>query len=264
MRSFKAEVEHTAASIKGNVSIVVKTTDETIEINSKKKVPAASTIKIPILMEAFRQVEIGELDFDEKVDIPSHKKVGGDGVLKLLNNSLSLSILDLMKLMIVVSDNTASNLVIDRLGFSNINNLCEKLDCTDTRLNRYFMDFEAIKAGVDNATSASDMVQFFSEIKESQLLSRKSCQSIYNILKEQQFASGLPAYQKDGDLEIANKPGMLPGVQHDVGIFTYNSETVYAAVLLSELDDEEAGRRVIADMGRSIMEFIKKKRIKNT
>ncbi|MGI8316966.1 serine hydrolase [Halobacillus mangrovi] len=258
MDALKREVEHILSSVEGRASVVIKNKKAGIAINGSERTSAASTIKIPIIMEAFRQAENGDLDLREKVQLASDLKTGGDGVLKLLENNLSLSILDLMKLMIVVSDNTASNLLVTRFGFSNVNHLCEQLGCTNTRLNRYFMDFEARDSGVDNTTSAWDMVEFLSEMEHGKFLSERSRQSIYNILREQQFTSGLPAYNKDEDVLTANKPGMLPGVQHDVGIFKYKDETVYAAVLLSELNDEEAGRRAIADIGRGIMGFMSK------
>ncbi|ARI78736.1 serine hydrolase [Halobacillus mangrovi] len=258
MDALQREVEHIVASVKGRVSVVIENKKAAIAINGSERTTAASTIKIPIIMEAFRQAENGDLDLKEKVQVTPDLKTGGDGVLKLLENELSLSILDLMKLMIVVSDNTASNLLITRLGFSNINHLCEQLGCTNTRLNLYFMDFRARGAGVDNMTSARDMVAFLSEIEGGNFVNERSRKTIYNILREQQFTSGLPAYNKNEDILTANKPGMLPGIQHDVGIFKYRNETVYAAVLLSELNDEEAGRRAITDIGRSIIKFMKK------
>ena len=141
-------------SVTGKCSVTISTPEGDFDINGSAKLSAASLIKIPILLEAFRQVEVGILDLNQPIDIPPEEKVGGMGVLTRLSDGMTLPFRDVITLMIIVSDNTATNLVIDQVGLERVNALCSELNAEQTVLGRRLMDLKAREEGRDNFTSA--------------------------------------------------------------------------------------------------------------
>ncbi|WP_163970438.1 serine hydrolase [Oceanobacillus halotolerans] len=254
-------IENCFEDIQGEYSIVIEIGNNQISLNGNKKMPAASIIKIPILMEGYRVIENKKFSEMTKIRYLEEDKVGGMGVLNSLASANPLAWIDILTLMIIVSDNTAANLAIKNLGFSEVNRLCEEAGCKNTDLGRYFMDMEAIKKGSNNYTSANDMVFLLKEIVHGNLLSDDSKASILRILKHQQFNTKLPGllHQKDipGSLVMAHKTGELPGVEHDVGILEYKEEKVYIAVLLSDLSSNCDGQKAIAQIGELVYRFLK-------
>lgn len=95
-------------------------------------------------MEAFHQAENGDLNLSETISVPADAVVGGSGVLQTLSENVSMTLFDVMTLMIIVSDNTASNLALERVGLDNVNRLCGNLGSYDTKIQRYFMDIKAV------------------------------------------------------------------------------------------------------------------------
>ena len=118
-----------------------------------QKFPSASVIKLFILWELYRQTENGEKSLTDQIVLTEEMKVGGFGVLTHLTGNPSLSLHDIATLMIISSDNTATNILIDSLGIAQINATCKKMGWNETILGRKMMDFEAKAAGKDNYTS---------------------------------------------------------------------------------------------------------------
>ncbi|MFP4200131.1 MAG: serine hydrolase [Clostridia bacterium] len=246
-------------TLEGRASVAVSTPEGDIEVNAGDRLPAASLIKIPILLEAFRQAESREVDLDAPVPVSPGEKVGGTGVLTRLSDGLTLPLRDLMTLMIIVSDNTATNLVIDTVGMDRVNELCRELGAHSTLLDRRLMDLEARQAGHDNYTSTSDMVLLLREIAEGDLVSAKSRQEMVGILQGQQFNTKLPAMIPSGvpgDPVLAHKTGELPGVEHDAAIFVRDDSNVYVAGMLTELEDNRLGWDTLARIGRAVYDYM--------
>ncbi|KGP72704.1 serine hydrolase [Pontibacillus yanchengensis] len=249
LSSLEKKVTNIVSTLNAKASVVIRTNYGTIAINEKEIMPAASVIKIPIMMEAFRQARTEGGDLSAPVTIPQHNKVGGAGVLQFLSQD-TFSLYDLVKLMIIVSDNTASNAVIRSVGMEAINRMIEELGCWNTKLRREFMNLKAQGQGFDNTTTAEDMVNLLEQLA---LHDRE----MVEILKGQQLTSQLPAYNTYEDLEIANKTGELDGVQHDVGMFVDSYQSVYVAVLLNEVGEAVEAQRAIADIGHQVMQYMK-------
>ena len=249
-------INQMAAKVDGYVSLMIEVGSKMISINHDKRCSAASLIKVPILMEAYRQAESGILDLSEKITIPPSEKVGGAGVLKALSPEAALTIKDLMTLMIIVSDNTATNVLIDRLGIDSINQLCTALHCSCTHLGRRLMDFDAIEKGMDNFTSAGDMIRLLKEIDQGPRLGKESRKEMISIMNAQQFYDKLPARMDRDLMFVANKTGELPGIEHDAAIIRTNNLTAYAAVLTYGLFDNYEGRQIISDIGKVLFEYL--------
>ncbi|WP_026678628.1 serine hydrolase [Fictibacillus gelatini] len=258
----KEHLQEVATGICGKMSIVLEIENLQISINGDDPFPSASLIKIPIMMEAFRQAQIGMLDLDETYRVPSEAPVGGMGVIQHLRPEIELSIHDLITLMIIVSDNTATNLLIDLVGMEAVNKLSSDLGCNQTLLARKMMDVTAQKNGKDNWTSAYDIVKFLKEIDQGKLLTSKQRTNALKTLRQQQFHSKLPALISESFSEetyVAHKTGELPGTEHDAGIIQANGKRAYIAVLTTDLDNNITGQKAIAQIGKLVFDHIMEK-----
>ncbi|KAB2329933.1 serine hydrolase [Cytobacillus depressus] len=255
--SLKAKVEEVAAKCQGRVGLVVETSEGRLEIRHHEKFSSASLIKIPILIEGLRQYDHGLLHLQEYVPASPSSRVGGAGVIQTLSDDLQLKVVDLMALMIIVSDNTATNLLIDRLGKDKINQCIQALYLQSTELNRKMMDFVAIRNGRNNYTSPEDMITCLKVIdNQPQFLSGASSVKALTILENQQFKNKL-SYLMDLDhIRVANKTGELPGVEHDCAIIKYGGKTIYAAVLIDQLSKQEDGHKTLAQIGKLVSQYI--------
>lgn len=252
----EAKVKEIIDQCEGRMSVRIEVDDHIIDFTSGKRYQAASLIKIPILIEAFRQVESKKIDLDQIVAIPSSEKVGGSGVIFALSENAKLSIGDLMTLMIIVSDNTATNVLIDILGLETIQACTKTLGLTSTEINRKLMDMEALKRGVRNFTSPHDMVTCLKSIQNQTLLSQQSSEKILSILENQQFTHKLPVFMDDEQVRVYSKTGEINGVEHDCAIVTYQEKTAFVVVSVDQLKVNEVGRRSIRQVGKALYDYL--------
>ncbi|MBP3038428.1 serine hydrolase [Bacillaceae bacterium Marseille-Q3522] len=240
----------------GRFSVTIEIGGERLDWNGEEMYPAASLIKLPIMMTAFLQIEQGKWDSKELVPLKTLNRVGGSGVLQSFSDEGSLPIMDLITLMIVVSDNTATNWLIDKVGISEVNQFLEKANCLHTKLNRKLMDDTAIKKKIDNFTSSQDMIKLLKQIHKPGLFSQESCHSMFAIMSKQQFQHKLPAFIDQQKMQVANKTGEVAHVEHDSAIITYKNHTAYAAVLSADLPSTNTGKTIIQLIGKNLSEFL--------
>jgi beta-lactamase class A len=240
----------------GRISLHIELPAHCIKVHSDVSYSAASLIKLPILLEGFREIQEGLLDPHEIIPLIQKDKVGGAGVLSQLSSHARMTVHDLLTLMIIISDNTAANLLINRLGMDSINGMCRLLNLHETKLNRKLMDFDALKSGVDNYISAADAVNCLKAIDNGDFFQLKSRESMHGILHNQQFWQKLPGRMDRNLVYTANKTGELPGVEHDCAIIRYNHQTIYAAVFIDELTDNSTGSRLITKVGEYLNDYL--------
>ncbi|MDN4075177.1 serine hydrolase [Fictibacillus terranigra] len=240
----------------GDYAFRIETEEGHIEYRDDDIFPAASLIKIPILMESFRLAEQKLIDLSSKISLHQEGKAGGAGVLHLLSREATVTLADVLMLMITVSDNMAANIMIERTGMDRINALLAEMGCSKTVLGRRLMDFEAVKQGKNNFTSARDVILLLKEIGRGRMLKEESRKAILQILQNQQFRYKLPAYMDEETIMIANKTGELEGVEHDAGIFTLKETKIYAAVLTNNLPDEAEGRQALSLIGKALNDYM--------
>jgi beta-lactamase class A len=234
----------------GRVGVAIEIEGKSFYFQNEDVFPSASVIKIPILIECLRQSELGLVDLNQWLPVPA--KAGGSGVLQALSADVRLSIKDFMTLMIIVSDNTATNALIDLLGIESINHAMQEMGLQDTVLNRKMMDFDAKKRGLDNFTSPRDMITCLKIINEGSYLSPASRETALSIMNHQQFQDKLLGMIDADQIFAAGKTGSLPGVENDCAVFKVNGKTAYVAVLMDKLEDVYAGRGMISRIGRII------------
>ncbi|XXM72600.1 serine hydrolase [Lysinibacillus sphaericus] len=252
----KGQIHEMVEDVEGRISLHIELPAHTIQMHSDVPYSAASLIKLPILLEGFRQIQEGKLDPDEVIPVTQEDKVGGAGVLSHLSPHTKVTVHDLLTLMIIVSDNTASNLLIDRMGMDSVNGMCRLLGLEQTKLSRNLMDLEALESGVDNHISATDAVKCLKAMENEDLFHLNSRESMIRILQNQQFYQKLPGSMDRDVVFTANKTGELPGVEHDCAIIRYNQQTVFAAILIDELKDNSEGSGLIMKVGKCLNEYL--------
>lgn len=239
-------------STEEEVSVVVKNLSENkwiFKYNEEKVLPSASTIKILIMVEAFRRIELGEFKVDEKIKIDKRDIVDFSIISELGKDEYSF--IDLIIWMIIISDNTATNVLIENLGYEKINKMAEDLNCQNTILQRKMMDFEAVKLGKENLTTPMDMAIIMEKIYSKSILSEKSCKMMIDILKRQRHKDKLPRYIVE-DVVLANKTGELTGINHDIGIFYLQNLDYLIGVFTTDAKDDISGKRTIGKISKLV------------
>ncbi|HHY36864.1 MAG TPA: serine hydrolase [Firmicutes bacterium] len=218
-------------TLEGEVGLYLEdlATGETFTVNPDRVFPSASVIKIPILAALFALAEEGKVDLAGEITIKPENRVGGCGVLSELNPGLKPTVLDVATLMIIQSDNAATNELIDLVGMDRVNGFAGELGLEQTRLQRKMMDSEAVKQGRDNFTSPRDIGRLLRLLVEGKVVSREASAKMLDIMKRQQLRNKLPALLPE-DVIIAHKTGDLNRLEHDVGVFFLPEHTYILAI----------------------------------
>ena len=225
----QAKVSH----FQGKVSLYAKNLQGggTYSLRGSEPVRTASTIKLAILVECFFEAAEGKLKWDEPITLTKGEQVSGSGLLQDFTPGVQLPLRDVADLMIVVSDNTATNLILNRIGGDAVNARMEKLGLTQTRVMRKILGDgnKAQASGVtlegakpENArwglgrSSPQEMVTILEKIYRGELVSQEACEQILEILKRQRDHSGI--FRDGKSIKVANKAGALDQLRSDVGI----------------------------------------------
>ncbi|MCM8786764.1 MAG: class A beta-lactamase-related serine hydrolase, partial [Candidatus Omnitrophica bacterium] len=185
--------------------------------NENKLFPAASLIKLPILATSFFAIEEGKISLRTIIVIQHKDIAGGSGILKTQSLPIKLTFEELLKNMILYSDNTATNKIIDILGIDYLNNVFKKIGLKHTYLKRKMMDFSKRKGGIENYTSISDITYLFEQIYNKKLFNEKYSKLALRFLLEQKINDRLPKYLPE-TVKVAHKTGLEKGIVHDAGI----------------------------------------------
>ena len=278
--SLQKTLEAIVAQHRGNVALFAENlkTGQTVGINPDEPVQTASVIKLTILYEAMEQVRAGKVHLSDSLVLRKVDQVGGSGVLLFFDTPVTLTLKDALTMMIVMSDNTATNLAIDHIGLANINNRIQKLGLKNTYLYRKVfqpaegpMPADQKRFGLAK-TTPREMAEVMQKIVNCELADpgtpsqpgdQQLCSVMLHMLRNQFYRGGIPRYLEtiypDADLAIANKTGDDDGVRNDVAainskqgmlilsIFTYNDRDQTWTV------DDEAELN-IAKLARAIVE----------
>ncbi len=248
--SFSARLEAIASSVDGSVAYLVVdlTTGQRFERRAAEPFPAASAIKIGILHELFAQADAGTLTLDDPQPLPAASRAGGAGILQRLSSPV-LSLRDHALLMILLSDNTATNVLIDRLGADRITASMQALGAKGYRLRRRMMDGAAAARGEENVASADDLALIMDAFRTGRGLRPESQAEAVRILREfgaTPVRAGVPA-----GVPVATKPGALDGVRTEVSWVALEGRPYLLVALLSFLADYPSGEAAITDLSRS-------------
>lgn len=236
-------------------SIVDLATGDRIERLQDDVFPTASTIKLALLYELYRQADGGKVRLDDSRPVPKTAAVGGTGILKELTSPV-LSLRDYATLMVVLSDNTATNLLIDVVGMANVNARMESLGLKATKLRRKMIDLEAARRGDENVSTPRELTALLRILDRGDGLAPPSRTELLDILKKEKstpMRRGIPS-----DVPVANKPGSLEGVAVDAGIVYLKERPYLFAAMATWLRDDAAGDAAIADASRATYEYFER------
>lgn len=200
-------------------------------IYNSKPMRSASMIKVFILATVMEKAKNGEINIDETITLRGSDKVGGAGILAGYASGTQLSLREVMELMITHSDNTATNIVIDRVGMSTINEYIQRQGYSDTVLRRKMMDYDAIAAGRENFSSVQDLGTFFNRLYNYECVGEEWDKIMIDFLVKQTDTDCFPAALPDK--QIAHKTGALDGLYDDGGII-YSDAGDAVLVIMTE------------------------------
>jgi len=248
-------IQEIAGECGGTVSVAVRNIEKAADyaINDGIVMSAASVIKLPMLVEAMRRVAEGSLTLDSLCPIPD-ERTRGSGVVRYLHNGVTLTLGDLLQLMMIVSDNTAANIVIDLLGPENVNSTMLGMGYANTRLRRKMMDWRAIERGLDNLCTAREIADLLVRIARGQCIHANYDQMMVDILRGQQDASKLGLFLPDG-VKLGNKTGAREGIMHDCGIVSTDRFSYAICVLTKGAKSSGDASIAIGRISRLVYDF---------
>lgn len=270
-----AQLRAIANGYRGNVALFATDlrTGKTVAMNADTPVPTASVIKLAVLFEALKQVQAGTVHFNDKLTLKKDDQVGGSGVLAQFDTPLTLTLKDALTMMVIVSDNTATNLAIDHLGLDNIDRRIQWLGLRNTWL--YKKVFRPVSGPVPpdqpkfglGKTTAREMAGVIQRFETCDLngpgttaapdaQDRQLCDTALHMLKNQTDREDVPRYLP---FDVANKTGSLDDVRNDVAIvYAPNGPVIVSAFTYNNKDQswtpDNAGQLLIAKLAKTILD----------
>ncbi len=275
INSLKHEIINHFNKYEGDFALAYLNLDNTsdnIFINEKEEFHAASTMKTPVMIEVLKQAEEGKFNLNDSILIKNEFKSivdgsaysmdieedSGDGLYKYIGHKKT--IYDLVYEMITVSSNLATNILIDLVDAKNVMKTMKQIGANDIQVLRGVEDNKAFNLGLNNTTTAYDLMFIFKSIAEHKILSDSSCNDMINILLQQKFNERIPA-DLPSDVKVAHKTGSITGVGHDSGIIYLPDGREYILVLLSKnVKDEEGVIKMQAEISRMIYDYLNTQR----
>lgn len=242
---------------KGTAYIVVKDYNRNwrIDIASDVQVPAASIIKVPIMGAVFSAQKEGKLSLSDKIKLRQKDKTGGSGTLKNQRSGREHSIKELIELMNTISDNTATNIIINHLGFDYLNAWFKDNGLRGTTISRLMMDMASRNKGIENYTTAEDAALVFDKIYKGQLISKDVSSECLDILKNQKTRNRIPAKLPKGTV-VSHKTGLEKGICHDGGIvFTENGDFLICVLTRHEYSNSYRSRELISKIAHTVYRY---------
>ena len=243
-------------------------TGDTLFINAHEKFHAASTMKVPVMIELYKQAHVGKFSLNDSVLIKTEFTSIVDGSMYKMDVDVDsetilyeqvgkkIPIRDLMYQMITKSSNLATNILIELVDAKNVTATMRELGAPDIEVLRGVEDLKAFSQGLSNSTTAYDLMKIFEAIGMDWIISEQVCEEIRSVLLDQHFNDIIPALLPE-EVRIAHKTGSITGVKHDSGLIVLPTGHKYVLVLLSkELVDEDKGVETLALISKKVYEYV--------
>jgi beta-lactamase class A len=244
------------------VAVAFRTLDANSELllRADDSFHAASTMKIPVMIELFHQVKEGKLHFDDPLVIRNEFHSVADGSIYKLDpaddsetdlykaEGQTRTLRQLCDLMITVSSNLATNLTIEKLGVENIRATVHSLDADGMRVLRGVEDNKAFDNGLNNTTTGRALLQLLTALAQGKAVDENSSRKMVEILEQQKFNEGIPSGLPPG-IWVAHKTGDITKIHHDAAI-VYAAKPFVLVILVRGLEDEKVNYALMGDLAR--------------
>ncbi len=271
LNELKKEVQNKLAISNAHFGIAFKDlqTGKTLLLNEKDAFHAASTMKTPVLAELFRQAAAGKFSLTDSIVIKNSFSSIVDGSKYSLDSAddsefelyknigKKRTIASLAYEMIILSSNLATNLLIDLVKPDSVMLTMKKIGANDIKVLRGVEDNKAYQKGLNNTTTAYDLLLIYEQMANEKLISDAASKEMIKILLDQRFNEIIPA-QLPKNVKVAHKTGSITGIQHDSGIVFLPDGKKYVLVLLSRFDpaDEKKAIKAMADVSKLIYDYM--------
>jgi len=270
MHHLKQEINQLLAKQKGTFAVAFKdlSTGKELLINAHENFHAASTMKTPVMIEIFKQVSEGKFSLKDSILIKNRFKSIVDSSFYSLDSTddseseiymhigEKRTLYDLMYQMIIASSNLSTNLLIDLVDAKKVTQTMREMGAKKIMVLRGVEDNKAFEKGLNNTTTAYDLMLIFEKIAEGKAVNKKSSDEMIDILLNQEHNEIIPA-KLPKEVKVAHKTGSITGVHHDSGIIILPDGRKYVLVLLSKnLEDEKAAVEAMAEVSKIIYDFV--------
>jgi len=239
-----AEVDHNLDGVMG-VAIEDLTSGQKYQLRENEVFPQASSIKIAVLAELYRQAQQGKLKLTDLYVVKSADLVEDSPIMNGLTPGVTqITLRDLATMVVAVSDNSAANILIDRVGMENVNSFLESLGLTHTRLRRKMMDLKAAGEGRENISTPGEMMTLLDAIYRGKVLNKSMTDDFFKLLSTKKNSS-IPRDLPE-NLKIADKDGELEGVRNDSGVIFLENRPYILCVMTTYLRRERDGEAAIS------------------
>ena len=243
----EASIEQVDQHLDGVMGVAIEdlTTGDHYFLHEDEVFAQASSIKIAVLANLYLQAQQGKLKLTDLYTVQSSDLVPDSDIMNGLTPGVTrITLRDLATMMVAVSDNAATNVLIDRVGMANVNTMLDSLGLSQTRLRRKMMDLEAAKQGRENISTPREMMMLLDAIYHGKVLNKESTEDFFKVLSTNK-ASFIPRDLPAG-LKIADKPGELEAVRNDSGIVFVEGHPYVICVMTAFLNNERDGEAAIS------------------
>jgi beta-lactamase class A len=265
----KGEIQTMLKEQQGEFAVAFKdlSSDRQILINEHLMFHAASTMKTPVMIEVYKQASEGRFNLTDSVKVTTEFKSIVDSTFSLSPDDDSehalyeiagkkTTVSDLVYRMITLSSNLATNILIDLVGAANVTQTMRGMGANEILVLRGVEDGKAYRAGLNNKTSAYDLMLIFEQLALGKAVSQTASQEMIDVLSAQEFNTIIPA-RLPKEVRVAHKTGWIKGLNHDSGIVILPDGRKYVLVILShKLQDEKKAIDAMSDVSAKIYEFV--------
>jgi beta-lactamase class A len=238
------EIDHNLDGVLG-VAILDLNSGKKFLSNGDEVFPQASSIKIAVLAELYRQAQSGKLKLTDLYTVQSSDLVPDSDIMDGLTPGVTrITVRDLATMMVAVSDNSATNVLIDRVGMENVNAMLDSLKLVHTRLRRKMMDLKAASEGRENISTPAEMMALLEDLYRGKVLNREMTDAFFNMLATHK--NGFITRELPDGMKVANKPGELEGVRNDSAVVFVENRPYVICVMTTYLRRERDGEAAIA------------------
>ena len=249
----RQKLEASITDVDRNLDVVMEVAIEDLTSGQKYQLrgddvfPQASSIKIAVLAELYRQAQQDKLKLTDVYTVKASDLVADSPIMNGLTPGVTqVTLRDLATMVVAVSDNSAANILIDRVGIESVNSLLDSLGLAHTRLRRKMMDLKAASEGRENISTPSEMMTLLEDVYRGKVLNKPLSEDFFRLLSTKKN-SWIPRELPE-DLKVADKEGELEGVRNDSGIVFLENRPYILSVMTTYLRRERDGEEAISEI----------------